>query len=322
MSKPLLSVAMCTYNGSRYIREQLESIATQTRLPDELVVCDDGSQDDTMAALRQFAGTVPFNVRIFENANRLGPAKNFERVIGLCEGDIIALSDQDDVWRPEKLAVLSEALDQHPAAVYAFSDARMVDESRAMIGRSLWDAVGLRSRVCEFSGLGQVEILLRRNLIPGAAMAFRAGFRGAVLPVPSGWMHDYWIALIGSVLAYGVPINEVLFDYRRHSSPACGWRKKTFGQVIRDSLRSEPGEAWAKLDAFRSARSRVLTRTGSAVDRAERIALLEDKEAHLLRRARARSATGLDRVIGVLTEAATGRYRRFSRSWSSIIRDL
>jgi glycosyltransferase involved in cell wall biosynthesis len=322
MNRLRLSVAMCTYNGSRYLGEQLESIAAQTRLPDELVVCDDGSQDDTMTLLWQFAKAVPFRLRIYENPSTLGPAKNFEKAIGLCEGDIIALSDQDDRWRLNKIASLVRVFQEGPGTVYAFSDGMMVDQAGRSVGQTLWEAVEFRGRVREFRGARQVEMLLRRNFISGAAMAFRAAFREVILPVPNGWMHDYWIALLGSVLAQGLPVDEILIDYRRHDSQVCGWRKKTFKESVKDSLRADPQESWAKLEGFRHARSRVLTAVGWPEPTGERVRLLEDKEAHLLQRAHARSAAGLARVVDVLAELRTGRYHRFSDSWSSVIRDL
>src|SRR3712207_5989304 len=98
-----LSVALCTYDGARYLPEQLESLARQRRLPDELVVCDDGSADDTVDVVRRFADRAPFAVRLSLNPQNLGFVKNFEQAIRLCRGDLIALADQDDVWHPQKL---------------------------------------------------------------------------------------------------------------------------------------------------------------------------------------------------------------------------
>src|SRR6266436_7212118 len=120
MSDYRISVAMCTYNGARFLPRQLESIATQTRLPDELVVCDDGSSDESVAIVRWFANSAPFTVRLEINERNLGSTKNFGKAIGLCEGDIIALADQDDVWKPLKLAVLETALKNYLEAGYVF----------------------------------------------------------------------------------------------------------------------------------------------------------------------------------------------------------
>src|SRR5438128_2977881 len=98
-----ISIAMCTYNGEQFLRDQLASIAVQTRPPDELVVCDDHSADATCEIVARFAASSPFPVRLHVNEQNLGSTKNFEHAIRLCEGDIIALSAQYDDWLPEKL---------------------------------------------------------------------------------------------------------------------------------------------------------------------------------------------------------------------------
>src|SRR5947208_14214106 len=105
MPKRSISVAMCTYNGERFLKEQLESLAAQTRQPDELVVCDDRSTDSTPHIVEAFARAAPFPVRLEVNDRCLGSTKNFEHAILRCTGALIALSDQDDVWHPEKLAL-------------------------------------------------------------------------------------------------------------------------------------------------------------------------------------------------------------------------
>ena len=99
-----ISIALCTYNGERFLRKQLDSYIQQTRLPDELVICDDGSKDRTLEILEEFAAKAPFSVRIYQNVQNLGWSKNFEKAINLCTGDLIALSDQDDEWLSHKLA--------------------------------------------------------------------------------------------------------------------------------------------------------------------------------------------------------------------------
>jgi glycosyltransferase involved in cell wall biosynthesis len=322
MNRPKISVAMCTYNGSNYIQEQLESIANQTHLPAELVVCDDGSYDDTIALIKKFAAQAIFPVRFIRNEEKLGPARNFEKAIGFCENEIIALADQDDVWMPHKLEKILIAFEQNPAATYVFSNADMIDERGMLLGDTLWNTVGLCKKIDGFSGLGQVEVLLKHNLINGASMAFRASFRSIFLPIPANWMHDYWIALLGSVLSYGVPIQEVLFKYRRHSNQVCGWRKKNLLQVIRTSLETNEEQCWEKVEHFReiSERISIIPADRQMIDGS--LQLLNQKEAHLSERAAIRSTSGLSRLFKVLAEASTGRYQRFSNSWHSIVRDL
>ena len=105
------SIALATYNGEKFLQRQLDTLAAQTRLPDEMAVCDDGSTDGTLEILRQFAETAPFPVRIFQNLKNLGPGRNFRKAFSLCEGDVTFFCDQDDVWFPEKLETLVRDLE-------------------------------------------------------------------------------------------------------------------------------------------------------------------------------------------------------------------
>ena len=131
-----LSIALCTYNGSAYLSEQLESLAAQTRTPDELVVCDDNSTDGrTVEMVRAFARNSPFAVRFSVNRKTLGPKKNFQRAIARCQGDVIFLCDQDDVWEPNKLARIEETLLAAPEAGFVFTDAEVVDEDLRILSQ-------------------------------------------------------------------------------------------------------------------------------------------------------------------------------------------
>lgn len=103
MYRQLLSIAMCNYNGAQYLQQQLNSISAQTRLPDELFICDNCSSDTTVEIIYGLSRKAPFPVRLYLNEVNLGTTRNFAKTIGLCEGDVIALSDQDDVWHQDKL---------------------------------------------------------------------------------------------------------------------------------------------------------------------------------------------------------------------------
>src|SRR5437879_6214343 len=123
-----LSIAMCTYNGARFLKEQLDSIASQTCSPDEVIVCDDHSSDGTVQVIERFASGAPFPVKLQVNETNLGSTKNFEKAIGLCQGEVIALADQDDVWSSIKLERLIAAFESDPNLGLVFSDAQLVDE--------------------------------------------------------------------------------------------------------------------------------------------------------------------------------------------------
>lgn len=219
-----LSVAICTYNGARYLQEQLASISAQTRPPDELVVCDDCSGDETRAVLEAFRVEASFPVRLHFNEQNLGSAKNFEKAISLCEGEIIATCDQDDVWLPEKLRRTEKAFIAAPDAGLVFSDLEIVDENLRPKGYSAWQCWWVELDQNEkrlISGGRAFDVLTTRNVVTGAAMAFRSEFKELVLPIPQfseDVIHDYWIALTISAVAGVIAIDEPLVKYRTHAS--------------------------------------------------------------------------------------------------------
>lgn len=322
MSRITVSIALCTYNGASFLREQLKSFATQTRLPDEIIVCDDCSSDATPAILEEYAQAAPFPVKLQRNSRQLGAAQNFAGAIARCSGDLIALCDQDDVWSPSKLQRFVEAFAESPNAIYAFSDASVIDATGAELGMSLWKMVALQDRIANFTDSHQLAVLLRHNLIPGATMVFRSEYRDLILPIPQHWMHDYWIALLGSTLGFGIPIAEPLLHYRRHSAQTCGWRKQSWLQVAHSSLRTDPAACWEKVEIFRALIERLAAKETNNHGFPERHTAIRDKYLHLTVRAQIRSDRGMTKIRLLLKEIASGRYFRYSDSWQSIIRDF
>ena len=196
MRKNRISVALCTYDGQRFLPQQLASIQQQTRLPDELVVCDDRSTDRTIEIVREFAASVSFPVRIFQNEHNLGSAANFERAIALCDGDLIALSDQDDIWYPIRLERSEQELTAHPEAGLIFSDADVIDDQDQLLGMRLWSNFGFVGERKQRLLAGDYTILVKNRFVTGATVMFRSRLRENCLPVGAGWIHDEWIALV------------------------------------------------------------------------------------------------------------------------------
>src|SRR5687767_11308751 len=196
MPRVKISVAMCTYNGAQFLRAQLESIIAQSRRPDEIVVCDDCSTDDTPALLKQFAAESAIPVSVHFNEQNLGSVRNFEQAIRMCTGEVIALSDQDDVWREDKLQLIEQAFHKTPAAGVVFSDAEIVDENLNSLDRRMWDAIGFDAHKRNLVAAGRtLEVLITGWTVTGATMAFRSEFVKLALPVPGGiaMIHDGWI---------------------------------------------------------------------------------------------------------------------------------
>jgi glycosyltransferase involved in cell wall biosynthesis len=225
--KHKISIALCTYNGAKYLPSQLESYLAQTRPPDEVVACDDRSQDETVRKLKEFAELAPFPMRIFVNEQNIGSTKNFEKAISHCSGDIIFLSDQDDVWAPNKVERLTGEFDNDNEVGMAFSDSELVDETLQPLGISLYDAVQIALRHC-----GRINqenlfstLLLGRNGVFGHALAFRAEYKKSIIPIPTDIprvIHDLWIAFVISAAAKVVFLDEPLVKYRQHAQQQIG----------------------------------------------------------------------------------------------------
>lgn len=122
-----ISIAMTTYNGARYLNDQLDSFSVQTKLPDELVVCDDKSSDNTINILDDFKRTAPFDVKIICNEENIGYTKNFQKALSLCSGDLIFLSDQDDVWLSDKVEIMSSYFNENRDIYVLLADMIIVD---------------------------------------------------------------------------------------------------------------------------------------------------------------------------------------------------
>lgn len=315
-----ISVALCTYNGARYLQEQLASIARQTRAPDELVICDDGSTDETLRIARDFADTCSFKVRIQVNARNLGSSKNFEQAIGLCTGELIALADQDDVWRSDKLACIASAFARAPDLGAIFSDARLIDMRGARLGSSLWGSVGfsrsLRSAVQAGHGF---DVLLLGNFVTGATFAFRASWKDLLLPVPTGWVHDYWIALLSAAASRLDCIDAPLIEYRCHPAQERGVKNRGLAERWRQ-FNALDDAAYREAAAMRMELAARL-RSHDATRLAAPIAKCVAMAAHLQRRGDLPS-NRLLRMTMICKETANGNYFRHSSGLKSILRDL
>jgi glycosyltransferase involved in cell wall biosynthesis len=217
-----ISVALCTYNGERFLPKQLASIHQQTRLPDELVVCDDRSTDGTLDIVREFAASFSFPVKVVENEQNLGSSKNFEKAIRLCSGDLIALSDQDDVWYPMRLERSEQELLAHPEVGLVFSDGDIIDDQGRAMGKTLWQSYAFTETKMSRLLAGNYDMLLKYRFVTGATVMFRATLRDRCLPLPPGWVHDEWMAALVPAFSDLRPINEPLICYRQHASQQIG----------------------------------------------------------------------------------------------------
>jgi glycosyltransferase involved in cell wall biosynthesis len=215
---------MCTYNGGEFLPQQLRSIAEQTLLPCELIVCDDGSTDATAGIIEAFRLRAPFPVRLTRNERNLGSTKNFEKAVCLCRGDAIALCDQDDVWGEQKLARMALVLEREADVGGVFCDAFLLDDHSKGLPESLWErsrfTAGLQAAINDREAAPLQ--LLEKNCVTGATFMFRSHFVSQVVPIGPEWVHDAWIALLISTQARLRALPERLMSYRLHGSQQIG----------------------------------------------------------------------------------------------------
>lgn len=214
-----ISIAICTYNGEKHLQEQLDSYVAQTRLPCEVVVCDDCSTDSTREILAAFADSAPFPVKLYFNEENLGYVQNFGKAAEFCTGDIIAYSDQDDVWRQDKLELIEAEFTKFPNVGMIYADAEVVDENLQPLHTTMWQCNNFNfEKQTKVKSGKSLDLLLRDGYVLGSSMAFRAKYLDLILPIPSNiyFDHDDWAALIISALADVSLINEPLIKYRQH----------------------------------------------------------------------------------------------------------
>lgn len=331
-------MALATYNGERFLSRQLSSIATQSRLPDELIVSDDHSTDGTVKIVEAFAGTAAFPVDIAVNPHRVGVTKNFERAVGRCSGDIVVMCDQDDVWLPHRVEVVEEALVSDPDAALAFSDAYLINEDGRRRGQ-LWDVFGLGPRQQARLRRDPFGQLMGRSVVSGCTMAFRAVERDLLLPFPveqtgtrTSVLHDRWISLVlASAFAVAV-IDEPLVEYRLHPAQRVGIpklqiRKLVPSSVLRWRSAAVPTpEHSSRLEATIGLLGVIDARLNESLGdgrRADGRARVDEAVAHLgARLAVGRRPSRAGRLQGVIRELGTGRYQHYSLGLASAFADI
>lgn len=240
----MISIVLTTYNGSKYLHNQIESLLYQTNAFDELIICDDNSKDDTKLILEKYTQT-DRRIKIFFNATNIGFKANFEKALLLSKGDFIALCDQDDIWEPDHLKLLCSNI--HDKYV-ACGDSHLIDSAGISRNMNLSDAKHFfYSDNCD-----QLFrfITLYQNPFQGASMLLKRDFLSIALPIPDNIKyHDVWFAALACVLNSFVYVPKVVTNYRIHGNNASGSHEKTnmlktiLGHLVRghapDSNRKE-----------------------------------------------------------------------------------
>jgi glycosyltransferase involved in cell wall biosynthesis len=240
---PKISIALCTHNGDRFLKEQLQSLENQSVPANEIIICDDDSTDNTLQIIQEFSAKLP--IKFFQNKPALRTIKNFEYAISLCTGDIIFPCDQDDFWMPQKLEKMVQYLEENSDKEVVCSNARMVDEQLNDLGASLWDKVRLwEKQILDWENGKAFELLLQGNRVTGCTLAMRHDFAKRAIPFPtdihSDFIHDGWIGILGALNNRIGLLNEALVLYRQHENQQVGIIQRNTEKVEFSSRFSRP----------------------------------------------------------------------------------
>jgi glycosyltransferase involved in cell wall biosynthesis len=218
-----VSVALATYNGARYLRMQLASLASQQALPFELVIVDDGSADSTLEIVEQFAASAPFPVRIFKNVTRLGYRRNFMRAAELCSGELISFCDQDDIWAREKLARSSDEFRDHDVLL-VYHNARLIDANGKQKGlvfpQTQKNATLTHEDVEPWRIVPGFSQTIRRSLLRYSSLHAASC---DMFDLEERMPHDQWFLFLASAFGKVSYIADPLAQYRQHNQNTSGW---------------------------------------------------------------------------------------------------
>ena len=224
----MISVAMAAYNGLPYIGQQVASILAQLASDDELVVSDNGSTDGTWAWLQQQAAADP-RIRPFPYTERQGVVANFEQALGRCRGDLVFLSDQDDIWLPGRVRAMTRPFADNPDLLLVQADAELIDAAGRVTAPSFF-----AGRRC---GPGVLKNFYK-NTWQGCSLCCRRRLLDLALPFPPGLpMHDMWLGLIAEICGPVLFLPAVLLQHRRHEQNRSALRRSGWLRVIGWRLR-------------------------------------------------------------------------------------
>lgn len=235
-----ISVAMCTYNGEKYIKEQLESILNQSLSIDEIVICDDGSNDKTIPIIVQIQLENPTTISLYKNEITLGSTKNFEKAISICTGDYIFLCDQDDIWKTNKTEKIIQHFINNQSIEAVFTNGVLINEKNEKINtHTLWDSVffienQLEKPINLFKLIGS-----KRNMVTGATLCIKKETKEFILPFPNikKYYHDEWIAIIIAYRKKLDYITDELISYRIHSGQQIGGKSSIKKNIIKKHIK-------------------------------------------------------------------------------------
>ncbi|WP_159726018.1 glycosyltransferase [Methylosinus sp. Ce-a6] len=319
-----VSIAMATYNGSKWIEEQLDSFARQELPPDELVICDDCSKDETISIVERFRRRASFEIRVVSNEINSGHIKSFLRAMADCSGDLIFLSDQDDVWHRNKILAMTRLASAMPRHHVFLNDAAYADANGAPYGLTV-----LKQCINVGSGAD--------GHIAGACTAVTREFADFIRPenfVDMPKYHDVYLHRWGKALRCRHTCNEILQVWRIHEGNSsvetkmanpepmslATWRAKFKGVDPRTDYLNKAAQ-FRKMRAHLRVRRIEFGRLNVSVGFDDVDFELSRNIEALENRAALREMSYTGRLAAIADMALRGKYKYFY-GWKSIAKDL
>lgn len=239
---PLVSIVLCSYNGAKYIEEQIESLLNQTYTPIEIIVCDDYSTDDTIMILERLANN-DNRISIYKNEQNIGLNKNFEKACQLAKGDFISICDQDDIWRNNKIEKLISLFTNDEIILCHSQSTRFTDK--------IPDHIKTYNKRNLLVG-NDARQLFYFNTIAGHNIMFRKKLLQFALPFPSNVFYDWWICMVACCYGNIAATNEVLSFHRSHDNNVTLGKKDEKKQTRSKAIeRTEAAKTFLKIDGMK-----------------------------------------------------------------------
>lgn len=235
---PLVSIALCTYNGEKYLAQQLDTLIAQTYPNIEIVAVDDCSTDDTYNILSEYSARYP-QITVYKNEGNLGYVKNFERALTLCKGELIALCDQDDLWNPEKIALQVDAIKDN---TLVYHDSEFINEDGTPMGKKMSDVVN------PYRG-DEPEVFLFFNCVSGHAILMKRELLADALPLKRDYFHDWWLAYVATNIGRIDYLPQCLVQYRQHDKSdtnILGIKRKKDKYKFSSYIKLQRAQTWLK----------------------------------------------------------------------------
>lgn len=318
------SVVLACRDGARFLEEQLASIRDQTQVPDELVVCDDGSTDDSRRVLADFARTSGLRTILLHFETSRGVKSAFRAAIEHAAGEIVFFCDQDDVWEPFKVERYTEAARREPELVLVASDSRVIEEGGRELCETIWGRLRVRPREVRLANAGQgFRVLLRHPFLPGHGMAVRRDALERMLPFPSEWNYDSWVQVLAAAIGPIKLLEESLCRHRLHSRQSVGVARESLSRKARAGGESGHDSLLAQRDSMRILRRKIEEMAAEREAHEVALVMLVDERIRLLEaRAELRVAGRAGGARILVRELLAGRYHRVGRGWLAVARDL